>query len=96
MAQAEVEALGSGMLRAARLDGRRVRGVYERDDLGDEDDIAGSRGRCYLGGRLIWINMRYRRDERKVGRFCRTRGWDRGSVRTPGGRRKLGKPTTKW
>jgi hypothetical protein len=66
MTRAEVETLGSTILRLAGLDGWRVRGVYERDDVGDEDDIAGSRGRCYFDEQLIWINMRYARDEQEV------------------------------
>jgi predicted SprT family Zn-dependent metalloprotease len=33
--------------------------VYEQDDLGDEDDIAGSYGRAFFDEKLVWVNMRY-------------------------------------
>jgi hypothetical protein len=40
-----------------------VRAVYERDDLGGEDDIAGRNGRAFRQERLIWVNMRCAADD---------------------------------
>jgi hypothetical protein len=62
MTRQEIEALGQSMLVECGLDGWRVRGVYEIDDMGDEDDIGGSRGRCHYAEKLIWVNMRYADD----------------------------------
>jgi hypothetical protein len=66
MTRREIEALGAEMLKAVGESGWAVKGVREEDDLGDEDDIVGSRGRCYYDDRLIWVNMRYADDESMV------------------------------
>ena len=50
------------MLRERELSDRTVRAVYEQDNMGDEDDIEGSLGRCYYEEKLIWVNMRYAGD----------------------------------
>lgn len=63
MTKQEIEALGQAMLKEHGLSDWRVRAVREEDDTGDpEDDIEGSRGRCYYEEKLIWVNMRYADD----------------------------------
>ena len=63
MTKQEVEALGQVMLKEHGLADWTVRAVYEEDDTGDpEDDIEGSRGRCYYEEKLIWVNMGYADD----------------------------------
>ena len=59
MTKHEIEALGQAMLEEHRLSDWAVRAVYEEDDIGDEDDIAGRYGRAFHMERLIWVNMRY-------------------------------------
>jgi len=58
----EIEDLGQAMLEHHGLSDWRIRAVYEEDDMGDEDDIAGSYGRTYYEEKLIWINIRYADD----------------------------------
>jgi len=41
MTKHEIESLGQAMLEEHRLSDWAVRAVYEEDDMGDEDDIAG-------------------------------------------------------
>lgn len=53
------EARGAALLAEFGLEGWKVVVVHEDDDLGDDDDIRGSYGRCYLDEKLIWINGRY-------------------------------------
>lgn len=63
MTKQEIEALGQAMLKEYGLSDWTVRAVREEDDDGDpEDDIEGSRGRCYYGEKLIWVNVRYADD----------------------------------
>lgn len=63
MTKQEIEALGQAMLREHGLSDWTVRAVREEDDDGDpEDDIEGSRGRCYYEEKLIWVNIRYADD----------------------------------
>jgi hypothetical protein len=62
MTKQEIEALGQAMLNEHRLPDWAVRAVYEQDDMGDEDDIAGRYGRAFHEERLIWVNMRYADD----------------------------------
>jgi hypothetical protein len=63
MTKQEIEALGEAMLKEHGFSEWTVRAVREEDDTGDpEDDIAGSRGRCYYEEKLIWVNMRYADD----------------------------------
>jgi hypothetical protein len=63
MTKQEIEALGKAMLTEHGLSDWTVRAVREEDDTGDpEDDIEGSRGRCYYDEKLIWVNMRYAGD----------------------------------
>jgi hypothetical protein len=62
MTKQEIEDLGQAMLEHHGLSDWRIRAVYEEDDMGDEDDIAGSYGRTYYEEKLIWINMRYADD----------------------------------
>jgi hypothetical protein len=62
MIKREIEDLGQAMLEHHGLTDWRVRAVYEEDDMGDEDDIAGSYGRTYYAEKLIWLNMRYAGD----------------------------------
>ena len=50
------------MLNEHGLSGWIARAVYEQDDMGDEDDIAGRYGRAFHEERLIWVNMRYADD----------------------------------
>ena len=59
MTEHEIEALGQAMLEEHRLSHWAVRAVYEEDDMGDENDIAGTDGRALHKQRLIWVNMRY-------------------------------------
>jgi len=59
MTKQEIEVLGQAMREEHRLSGWAVRAVYEQDDIGDEDDIAGRYGRTFHKERLIWVNMRY-------------------------------------
>ncbi|HSY99186.1 MAG TPA: hypothetical protein VK788_06805 [Terriglobales bacterium] len=59
MTKQEIEALGQAMVKEHGLSDWTVRAVYEQDDMGDEDDIAGSYGRALHEERLIWVNMRY-------------------------------------
>lgn len=66
MTKQKIEALGRVMLEEHGLPDWSVRAVREEDDMGDEDDIAGSRGRCYYEERLIWVNMRYADDPHMV------------------------------
>lgn len=62
MTKQEIEALGEAMLNEHGLSGWITRAVYEQDDMGDEDDIAGSYGRAFHEEKLIWVNMRYAND----------------------------------
>jgi hypothetical protein len=62
MTKQEIEALGQAMLKEHGLPEWTVRAVYEQDDMGDEDDIAGRYGRAFHEERLIWVNMRYADD----------------------------------
>jgi hypothetical protein len=63
MTKQEIEALGQVMLKEHGLADWTVRAVYEEDDTGDpEDDIEGSRGRCYYEEKLIWVSMGYADD----------------------------------
>jgi hypothetical protein len=62
MTKQEIEALGEAMLKQHGLLDWTVRTVYEQDDMGDEDDIAGRYGRAFHEERLIWVNMRYAAD----------------------------------
>lgn len=63
MTKQEIEALGQAMLEEHGLSEWTVRAVREEDDDGDpEDDIEGSRGRCYYEEKLIWVNIRYADD----------------------------------
>ena len=62
MTKQEIEALGRAMIEEHGLSDWEVRAVYEQDDMGDEDDIAGSYGRTFHEERLIWVNMRYADD----------------------------------
>jgi len=62
----EIEDEGAALLAEHGLSGWRVVAVSEEDDLGDEDDIAGSRGRCLHDERVIWINLRYEDDARNI------------------------------
>jgi SprT-like family len=66
MTRQEIEALAQTMLKEHGLANWTVRAVYEQDDMGDEDDIAGSHGRAFHEERLIWLNMRYADDTRLV------------------------------
>lgn len=66
MTKQEIEDLGQTMLKEHGLADWTVRAVYEQDDMGDEDDIAGSYGRAFHEEKLIWINMRYADDTRLV------------------------------
>lgn len=50
MTKQEIEALGEAMLKEHGLPEWTVGAVYEQDDMGDEDDIAGSYGRAYYDG----------------------------------------------
>jgi hypothetical protein len=52
MTKQEIEALGQAMLREHGLPEWTVRAVYEQDDMGDEDDIAGRYGRAFHEERL--------------------------------------------
>jgi len=54
-----VEKRGAALLAEFGLEGWKVVVVHEEEDLGDEDDIRGSYGRCYFDEKLIWINGRY-------------------------------------
>jgi len=67
MTKQEIEALGQTMLEEHGLSDWTVRAVYEEDDMGDEDDIAGRYGRAFQEERLIWVNMRYADDPALVG-----------------------------
>jgi hypothetical protein len=51
--------LGADLLAKFGLDGWKVIVVREEDDMGDEDDIAGRYGCCFLDDKLIWVNSRY-------------------------------------
>jgi hypothetical protein len=62
MTKQEIEALGQAMVKEHGLSDWTVRAVYEQDDMGDEDDIAGRYGRAFHEERLIWVNMRYADD----------------------------------
>jgi hypothetical protein len=62
MTKQEIEDLGQAMVKEHGLSDWTVRAVYEQDDMGDEDDIAGSYGRAFHEERLIWVNMRYADD----------------------------------
>jgi hypothetical protein len=62
MTKQEIEALGHAMLEEHGLSDWSVRAVYEQDDMGDEDDIAGRYGSAFHEERLIWVNMRYADD----------------------------------
>jgi hypothetical protein len=62
MTKQEIEALGQAILKEHGLPEWTVRAVYEQDDMGDEDDIAGRYGRAFHEERLIWVNMRYADD----------------------------------
>jgi hypothetical protein len=62
MTKQEIEALGQAMVKEHGLSDWTVRAVYEQDDMGDEDDIAGSYGRAFHEERLIWVKMRYADD----------------------------------
>ena len=62
MTKQEIEALGQALMEEHGLSDWRVRAVYEQDDMGDEDDIAGSYGRTFHEEKLIWVNMRYADD----------------------------------
>jgi hypothetical protein len=66
MTRQEIESLGRAMLEEHGLPDWSARAVREDDDMGDEDDIAGYRGRCYYDERLIWVNMRYADDAHMV------------------------------
>ena len=67
MTKQEIEALGQAMVKEHGLSDWTVRAVYEQDDMGDEDDIAGSYGRAFHEERLIWVDMRYAEDPTLVG-----------------------------
>jgi len=62
MTKQEIEALGQAMLKEQGLPDWTVLAVYEQDDMGDEEDIAGRYGRAFQEERLIWVNMRYADD----------------------------------
>lgn len=62
MTKNQIEVLGQAMLEEHGLPEWTVRAVYEQDDMGDEDDIAGRYGRAFREERLIWVNMRYAAD----------------------------------
>lgn len=62
MTKQEIETLGQAMLKAHGLSAWIARAVYEQDDMGDADDIAGSLGRAFHEEKLIWVNMRYADD----------------------------------
>jgi len=66
MTKQEIEALGQAMLKDHGISDWSVRAVCERDDMGDEDDIAGRYGRAFHQERLIWVNMRYAGDRTLV------------------------------
>ena len=66
MTKQEIEASGQAMLKEHGLPEWTVRAVYEQDDMGDEDDIAGRYGRAFHEERLIWVNMRYADDPKLV------------------------------
>ncbi|HUJ30701.1 MAG TPA: SprT-like domain-containing protein [Candidatus Acidoferrum sp.] len=54
-----VETRAAALLSQFGLENWKVVVVYEEDDLGDEDDIRGSYGRCYFSDKLIWVNGGY-------------------------------------
>ncbi|MGA9883931.1 MAG: SprT-like domain-containing protein [Candidatus Acidiferrales bacterium] len=54
-----VETQGTALLDQFGLDDWKVIVVHEQDDLGDEDDIRGSYGRCYFDEKVICVNGRY-------------------------------------
>lgn len=55
----QIERKGRALLTHFRLEGWRVKVAYEEDDLGEEDDIRGRYGRCFVDEKLIWVNGRY-------------------------------------
>jgi|SRR4051794_33507060 hypothetical protein len=59
MTKQEIETLGQHEMNEHGLSDWKMCAVYEEDDIGDEDDIAGTYGRAFLEEKLIWVNMRY-------------------------------------
>lgn len=57
--QEQIERKGRAMLTHFRLDSWRVKVACEEDDTGNEDNIKGSYGRCFVDEKLIWLNGRY-------------------------------------
>jgi hypothetical protein len=58
----QIDALGQALLKAHGLFDWKVAAVREEDDMGDDDDIAGSYGCAFHDDKLVWVNMRYADD----------------------------------